>query len=808
MSKKFSVSEDQLRTTFADGVLSFETTDELKPIDDVIGQDRAIEAIHFGAEIDRPGYNIFALGPRGTGKSKTIEEYLQQQAKEGEIPSDWIYVNDFDDPDAPNAIELPCGVGRDLRDDMDEFVQQLKTEVPEAFDSDEYRQEREQIQSDYETRQKELLEELEQTAREQDFTVLQTPGGHMLAPVVDGEVMTPDEFANLDEEKREEIEERRDELQGQHKEITNRIQELQQKARQEVNELDRRIVQQVVSNLVDQLKETYKDLDEVVAYLDEVTQDLMDNVKQFKQLGQSDQNQAPRQFAFLQQREGPNFDKYRVNLLVDHGESCQAPVVVESNPTYYNLVGRIEHEGQMGELHTDFTMIKSGALHRANGGYLILEAKEVLSKPFAWEGLKRALKNEEIKTEAMGQEYRAIQTKSLEPETIPLDVNVVLLGSSEIYYLLCQYDEDFSELFKVKADFNTQTGFNSDVAQQFARYVAGVCEEEELRPFTAAAVEKILEEHIREVSHQEKISTQIKHLEDLVRQSDFWAGKNGNGKVEADDVKMAIDKQIYRANRIEERMQELIEEKTILIDTDGSKVGQVNGLSVLPLGDYQFGKPSRITARTHPGEEGVINIEREADLGGRIHNKGVMILSGYLQGEFSADYPLALSASLTFEQSYSEVDGDSASSAELYALLSSLSELPLRQDLAVTGSINQHGEVQAIGGVNDKIKGFYQVCKNAGLTGEQGVMIPSSNVKHLMLRDEVVNAVREGQFHVYAVDHVDQGIELLTGTPAGELQDDGTYPEGTVKHAVAGRLKELSEAVREFSGAIEQDEEE
>ncbi len=805
MTRQFAVSDDQLRISFDEDAFSFESTDELEPIDEVIGQERAIEALHFGAEIDREGYNIFALGPRGTGKSETIEEYLQEKAKEGEVPGDWVYVNNFEEPDAPNAMCLPCETGRELRDDMDEFVQQLQTDIPEAFDSDEYRQEREKIQSTYESRQKELLQELEETAREKDFTVLQTPGGHMLAPVVDGEVLTPDEFASLDDEKMEEIEEKREGLQEEHKEITNQIQELQQSAREEVNELDRRIVQQVVAALIDRLKEKYEELQSVQEFLDEVTEDLMKNVKKFKQLGQSEDQQPPAQLAFLQQRKGPNFDKYRVNLLVDNSESCDAPVVVESNPTYYNLLGRIEHEGQMGELHTDFTMIKPGALHRANGGYLILEAKELLTKPFAWEGLKRALKNGRIKTEPMGQEYRAIQTKTLAPEAIPLDVNVVLLGSAEIYYLLCQFDEDFSELFKVKADFNVQTDFNGEVAEQYARYIAGICEREELKPFDAGAVRKVVEEGIREVSHKEKISTRIKELEDLVRQADFWANENGNGTVRVEDVKTAVDKQIYRANRIEERIQEVIEEDTILIDTDGEQVGQVNGLSVLSLGDYQFGKPARITARTHAGKDGVINIEREADLGGRIHNKGVLILSGYLQGEFSSVRPIALSASLTFEQSYQEVDGDSASSTELYALLSSLSDLPLRQDLAVTGSINQHGDVQAIGGVNEKIEGFYQVCRRDGLTGEQGVIIPESNVKHLMLRDEVAKAISDGQFHVYAVDHVDRGIELLTGQPAGERQEDGSYPEGTVKHAVEKRLKEISEAVREFSGPFHQE---
>jgi len=801
MNEELALSTDQLRNRLDPEQFDFDSTADLDPLDEVIGQDRAMEAVHFGAEIEQPGYNIFALGPRGSGKKRTIRESLEEQAADEPAPSDWVFVNNFERPDRPRALELPTGRGHELRDDMDTFVQELRTDVPDLFDSDEYQQERENIQGEFEQAQKELLQELEERAQEKNFTVLQTQGGHMLAPVVDGEVMTPDQFSSLDEETMDEINSNREELQDTYREITQQIQSLQQEAREKIHELDRRMIHRTVKGLIDQLKQKYRDVKQVTNFLDAALEDLIDNVHAFKQLRQSENQQQPVPPFMQQQQQTFNFDKYRVNLIIDHGDSESAPVVVESNPTYYNLLGKIEHEGQLGELHTDFTMIKDGALHRANGGYLIVEIKDLLTKPFAWEALKRSLKNQHIKTETMGQEYRAIQTTTLEPEPIPLDTRVVLLGPAHLYYLLCNLDEEFCELFKVKADFGERTELNEAVAQQYAQFIGGLCEKEDLSHFDRSAVVKVIEESIRDVHHKEKISTRFKQIADLVRQSNFWAKKNGNDHVTEHDVEKAIDREIVRANRVEERVREEIDEGTILIDTDGEEVGQVNGLSVLPLGDYRFGKPSRITARTHPGSEGVINIDREAELGGPIHNKGMMILSGYLQGEFSRDRPLALSASIAFEQQYSPVDGDSASSTELYALLSSLADIPIRQDIAVTGSINQHGTVQAIGGVNEKIEGFYHVCKNRGLTGEQGVVIPKSNVKHLMLRAEVLTAISDGRFHVYAVDHVDQGLELLTGTPAGERQADGTYPEGTVKHTVAQRLDELAEAVKEFSTA-------
>lgn len=797
---------EKLRRVCDPGIFDFRSTEELPALEEVIGQDRAVRAVSFGIDIESPGYHMYALGPVGTGKTTTIKKFLERKADDEPVPDDWCYINNFDDPDQPQTLRLPAGMGCDFRDDMDELVEALQTEVPQAFQSEEYQEEQEQIQEEFQQKRQALLEELEAEAESKDFTLLQTPQGIVMAPVIQGNVVSPDQFSQLDEETRQQIERRQDELQDKLQETMRKIQQLQHEAREQVQEADRRVVGFAVEHLINERKEKYSENDEIVEFLDEVRADILDNVQAFKQAMQMEQmqQQMPIPMAQMQQRQQVSFDKYRVNLLVDQCDTEGAPVVFESNPTYYNLVGRIEHEAQFGALITNFRNIKSGALHRANGGYLMVEARDVLLKPFAWDALKRALKNESVEIETMGQEYRAIMTKTLEPEAIPLDVKVVVVGNPMLYYLLYHLDEDFQELFKVKADFAVQTDWDDNTPEQYAQFIGNVCRDEDLPHFDPSGVAKVVERGSRMVSDQEKLITKFGEIRDLIREASYWAGKNGHNLVQAEDVQLAIDERIYRSNKVEERIQEMIDDETILIDTEGEVGGQVNGISVVPLGDYSFGKPSRITARTHVGREGVVNIDRETELGGPIHNKGVMILAGYLGGKYAEDIPLALSASLTFEQLYEEVEGDSASSAELYALLSSLSGHPLGQNLAVTGSVNQHGQVQAIGGVNEKIEGFFDVCKLKGLTGDQGVVIPQSNVKHLMLREDVIGAVEEGQFHIYPVSTIDEGIEVLTGVEAGEQQPDGTFPEGTVNRAVQERLRELAEKVKEFGKSDEE----
>lgn len=794
------LSVEELRRICDPGMFDFESTEDLPLLDEVIGQDRAVRAVSFGIDIDSPGYHMYALGPVGTGKTTNIRKFLERKAVDEPVPDDWCYVNNFDEPDQPRTIRLPAGKGCEFRDDMDQLVEELRTEVPRAFESEEYQEEQEQIREELQQRRQALLEELEAEAESRGFTLLQTPQGLIIAPVIQGNVVTPDQFSQLDEETRRQIESSQGELQDELRETMRRVQQLQQEAREKVRELDRRVVGFAVEHLINELKEEYAEFDAIVDFLDEVRADILENVQAFKQARQMEQmqQQIPIPIAQLQ-RQQPSFEQYRVNLLVDNCETEGAPVILESNPTYYNLIGRIEHEARFGALVTNFRNIKSGALQCANGGYLMIEARDVLLNPFAWDALKRALKNEEIKIETMGQEYRAIMTKTLEPEPIPLNVKVVLIGDPLLYYLLYSLDEEFQELFKVKADFAVQMDWETETPEKYAQFIGTICREEDLPHFDRSGVAKVVEHGARMVADRDKLATKFGEVVDLIRESSYWASQNGHNLVQASDVRQAIEEKVYRSNKVEERIQEMIEDGTILIDTEGDVVGQVNGISVVPLGDYTFGKPSRITTRTHVGREGVVNIDRETELGGRIHNKGVMILAGYLGGKFAEDIPLALSASITFEQLYEEVEGDSAASAELYALLSSLSGFPIRQDLAVTGSVNQHGQVQAIGGVNQKIEGFFDVCKLKGLTGDQGVIIPQSNVKNLMLREEIVQAVEEGMFHIYPVTTVDEGIEALTGEEAGERQPDGTYPEGTLNRAVQDRLRELAEKVKEFA---------
>jgi lon-related putative ATP-dependent protease len=807
------LTPEQLRRTCDPSIFPFKSTADIPPLEGVIGQDRALGAVRFGIHIKSQGYHMYALGPVGTGKRTIIRKFLVKDAANKPVPDDWLYVNNFEDEDKPHALRLPAGKGREFRDDMDHLVEDLKSDVPRAFEGKEYEQEREKIEEEFQNKSKRLFEKLNEKAQERDFGLVQTPQGLMIVPVKKGELLTPDELEKLSEKEQQRIEHGREELQEEMRETMRLVQELQKEGKKRARELDRRVVGFAVDHLIDDFKEKYAEHEGIGRYLEEARAFLLKNVHTFRQIKQMEE--APKQqrlaMAMMSGGRQPSFDEYRVNLIVDNSEAKGAPVCMESNPTGPNLIGRIEHMGQFGALVTNFRMIKGGALHVCNGGYLMLDVFDVLTKPLAWHVLKRALKNREIEIESMGEAYGLITTRTLQPEPIPLDIKVILIGDPFIYYLLYNHDPDFQELFKVKADFETRIDWDDETAEQYAHFIGSVCREEGLKHFAPSGVSKVVEYGSRLTSHRRKVATKFGEVVDLVRQASYWAGTNGNEFVQGEDVKKAIDEQIYRSNRIEERLREMIEEGTIFIDTEGEVVGQVNGLAVLPIGDYAFGKPSRVTARTHMGSNGVVNIDREAKLGGRIHNKGTMILSGYLGGKYALNVPLTLSASITFEQLYEGVEGDSASSTELYALLSSLSELPIRQELAVTGSVNQRGEVQAIGGVNEKIESFFEVCRAKGLTGSQGVMIPAANCTHLMLREHVVAAVAEGKFHIYPVATIDEGITLLTGTEAGERQDDGSYPEGTINSLVQGRIRELAEKAKAFGkeeGEEENEEEE
>jgi lon-related putative ATP-dependent protease len=772
---------------------SFETTASLEDLTEIIGQARALAALEFGIGIQREGYNLFSLGPSGTGKYKIVRQSLQQKAATEPVPSDWCYVNNFEDPQQPRAIQLPPGQGTQLQQDMDQLMDELRSAIPAAFESEDYRTRKQVIEEEVKERHEKAFEELRRTGQEKGIALIRTPGGLVFAPAQDGEVISPENFQQLPHAEREQIEKSIAALQQQLQAIMRRAPQWEREGREKAKSLNHEVATFAVEHLIEELRKKYAALPQVVQHLNAMQQDVIDNVEMFVNPPEASlaammgvpQAHLPKGSVF--------FRRYQVNLLVDHSASQGAPVLYEDNPTYQNLVGQVEYVPQMGALLTDFSLVRPGALHQANGGYLMLEALRVLTHPYAWEGLKRALRSGKIRIESLGQAFSLVSTVSLEPEAIPLQVKVVLLGERLLYYLLSQYDSEFNELFKVAVDFEDQADRNPQNNLLYARLIGMVARQEKLLPFDRGAVARVIERSARITGDAEKFSIHSRTLSDLLRESDYWARQAGHTAADAGDVERAIEAQIHRADRVRERLQEQVLRGTLLIDTAGAKSGQVNGLSVLQLGQFAFGHPSRITARVRLGRGEIVDIEREVELGGPIHSKGVLILAGFLGARYAPDRPLALSASLVFEQSYSGVEGDSASSAELYALLSALAELPVKQSLAVTGSVNQRGEVQAIGGVNEKIEGFFDLCRARGLTGEHGVLIPATNVKHLMLRRDVVEAAEAGKFHVYPVETIDQGIEILTGVEAGDRDSAGRFPVGTVNQRVESRLIELAE---------------
>ena len=789
--------------------LGFETTADLEDLGDVIGQTRAVEAVKFGIGIRREGYNLFAIGPNSIGKYTTVRRFVDDRAAGEPVPDDWCYVNNFQDRHRPHSIKLPPGMANKLKRDMERLVEELQATIPAVFESDEYRTRHQAIDEEFKERQEATLGQLQERARERKVALVRTPMGLALAPMKDGEVVTPDEFRQLPEEERVQVEKDIEGLQHQLQSAMNEMPQWEKARRDQVRDLDRDITMSAVRHLIDALQAEYKPYPQVVTYLDAVRTEVIENAADFRSREEEGQVAGPAGPASPMIRlphAPPDFRRYQVNVIVSNGDQHGAPVIYEDNPTQPNLVGRVEHLAELGALVTDFSLIKQGAIHRANGGYLILDAYKVLTQPYAWEALKRVLKSREIRIESLGQAAGMISTITLDPEPIPLDVKVVLVGERRLYYLLSTHDPDFDDLFKVEVDFDEDMDRSIESSRQYAGLIATLARREKLRSLDRGAVASIIEHSSRLSGDAEKLSARVGQVCDLLREADYWAGQAERQVIGRGDVKRAIDAQIFRSDRVRQRVQEAIRRNTILIDTSGAKAGQVNGLSVLALGGFSFGQPSRITARVRMGRGEVVDIEREVELGGPLHSKGVLILSAYIGAQYALDRPLSLGASLVFEQSYGGVDGDSASSAELYALLSALAEMPIKQSLAVTGSVNQYGEVQAIGGVNEKIEGFFDVCSARGLTGEHGVLVPDSNVKHLMLRDDVVEAVAEGRFAIYSVKTIAEGIEILTGVPAGERDESGAFPPGSLNEAVDRRLIELAEARRSFgAGAAEGD---
>ncbi|OPY66374.1 MAG: Lon protease [Syntrophorhabdus sp. PtaU1.Bin050] len=774
-------------------MFTFNTTDDIQDIiPGTIGQEKAIRALDFGLSMDSSGFNIFALGETGTGKMTTVMTALKEKAAKEKVPEDWCYVYNFKDPDTSIAISLEPGNGVVFQKEMDDLVKTVRIEIPKAFESKEYEVQKSRIIEEFQQKQSEYFSRLDEEAKTRGFAVKRGPTGVLIVPVREnGEPLTKEEFEALDEKARKKMEETGRMFQEKLNDVVRVLRDADKLVRDMLTKLERMVALDLVGPLIEVIKTKYRSNEKITCYLDDVKEEILSHLDEFRP---TEEQPSPLPFMKMPKAE-PSFLKYTVNVIVNHSDSKGAPIVFETNPTYLNLFGRIEYKVTYGMATTDFTMIKAGALHRANGGYLVIDTMDLFKNPFSYDALKRALKNKEIKIEDVLEQYRMISTPGLKPEAVPLNMKVVLVGSPYVYYILYSLDEESRDLFKVKADFDNRMDRTPESMTQYAGFIANCQREEKLLPFDRTGVASIIELSSRFADHQDKLSVKFSSILDLMREAHYWAKKEDSAIVKGEHVRKAIEEKVFRVNRVEERMREMVLEDTIILDTSGTKVGQVNGLAVLDLGDYSFGKPSRITAKTFTGKAGIVNIERETKMSGKIHEKAILIISSYLGSKYAAKNPISLSASITFEQLYEMIEGDSATCAELYALLSSISGVPLKQNYAITGSMDQNGDVQPIGGVNEKIEGFFDLCRIRGLDGSQGVIIPKRNAKHLVLKQEVVEAVREGKFSIYTIDRMEEGLELLTGMSAGELQEDGTYPEGTINYLVAKRLTEIGEAL-------------
>lgn len=781
------LSTDQLMHRIDESKFEFETTEQLPELTSIVGQERGTTVMKFGLNVHQEGYNLYVSGLAGTGKTSFTESIVGEFAKEKTTLFDWCYVHNFEDVYKPKVIQLPAGLGRKFQQDMKQLIENLQKEIPQAFSEENYQKEKTEILRSFKEERAKTYEKINEVALEYGFFIRQTGSGMMTIPIIDGEPMSEEKYRTLNPEQLKEIDEKSNKLQEKIVDATNQLRKVEKETKAIVDQLNKKVALSAIGYHMEELNETYKESPHVLDYLEDVQEDIIQHIDSFLEEETEEEMQAIGEMLQGNRRENI-FKKYEVNLLINNRRTKGAPVVIADNPTYYNLIGKVEYENRMGVMSTDFTKVKPGYLHYANGGYLIIQAKDVFSKNFAWEGLKRALLNHKLQIENLGEQSGLMATTSISPEPIPLNIKVILIGSMDIYQLLYQHDEDFNKLFKIRADFDVEMDFNTENMTSLASFIHTHCQTHGLCHFDRSAVARTVEYSIRLAGHQQKLSTRFNQLVEIIDEASTWARMMNAKLVAGKHVVQAIEEREYRSSLYEEKIQESIEEGTILIDVTDEKVGQVNGLAVYNLGQYRFGKPSRITATTFVGRKGIINIERESKMGGNIHNKGVYILSGFLGERFAQRQPLALTAHLAFEQSYGGVDGDSASSTELYALLSSLAKLPIKQGLAVTGSVNQKGEIQPIGGANEKIEGFFKVCKSKGLTGEQGVLIPHQNVKNLMLKDEVIEAVAEGSFHIHAVKTIEEGIELLTGVPAGMLDTDD-YEKATVFGKVVEQLK-------------------
>jgi len=794
----------------------FKTTEDLPDAAGLVGQERALDAIRFGLALRRPGYNIFVLGPSGAGKRSAVTRFLQSAVSEKAVPGDWVYVNNFASPNRPTVLTTTAGRSRLLQGGVSDLIEDLKGSVPAILESDEYKKRLLAIDAEYAQHQGEALDTLRATAEAKDITVLSTPSGFAFAPSHDGEVMKPEEFNELPQEERERLKETITELERELAHVFQHVPGWEKARREQIRELNREVAENAVGRSIRDLAALFDGNESVANWLDLLEGDLVENVGLFTM---REQEQAAGASVPMV---GDVFRRYTVNVIVDNGPDAPraltngntqsdfigggAPIVIEEHPTFTNLIGRVEHISQMGALLTDFSLIKAGALHRANGGYLLIDALRLLREPLAWDGLKRALRTGRVALETPGDYLSLISTVSLEPDPVPLDIKVILFGDRQLYYALSRADPEFADLFKVAADFDDQIDRDSDSDLLYAEMLATLCRQDGLCHLTAAAVGRVIEESARFAEDAEKLSLEIEPIADLVREADLYAREEAASAIDVAHIERAIEGRMHRSDRLRERSMEMITRDIVMIDTEGSVVGQINGLSVLSLGQASFGRPTRITARVRMGSGSLVDIEREVELGGPLHSKGVLILSGFLGAHFAAATPLSVSATLVFEQSYGGIDGDSASAAELVSLISALAEAPLQQSYAITGSINQLGQIQPIGGVNEKIEGFFDICMRRGLTGEQGVLIPQANVKHLMLRHDVIDAVERGVFSIFAIETIEDAVTLMTRTQAGIRDEQGNFPSGSIFARVERCLVEFAETQRSFNAGASLDE--
>ena len=794
-----SLTRKQLEPSIREYSTQFSSTEELESLTDVLGQERALKALDFAIDVNHQGYNLYVMGPPGLSKHAIIKDVLKKISLDKVTPSDWCYTHNFDEDHKPRMLELPAGRGQKIRKNMNNLIIELGKAIPAAFETNEYRERIQLIERESSARQSALVKKHKKLARDESILLEETPSGFTLSPIVEDKALSLEEFSLLTPDQQDFFNEKTSAIQEELEFIIPQLNQITRDSNEKIKSMNRDVALFATGHLIKDLIGRYGDISNVVEYLESIQKDVLDHLEDFANLEDdiSTTDIAP-------VKNNP-IEKYKINLLVDNSKTKGAPVIYLDNPTYHNLIGRIEYDTYMGSLTTDFTLIKAGAIHRANGGYLIIDAEKLLVQPFAWEALKRALYAHQLKIESLEQMMSTDTVKTLEPDPIPIDLKIVLIGDRVLYYDLHQLDPDFAELFKVEADFDEEITNNAENNLLYARLLATRCRKLGLREIEHNAVNRILEYSSRMSGDSEKLSTRLRTITDLLVETNFWANKSGHDLITIDDVSAAIASQTQRISRIHHLIQEDISRGTLLIDTSGEQVGQVNGLSVFDVGKYGFGQPSCITATVHLGNGQIINIEREVDLSGSIHDKGVLILSALLANRYGKNIPLAFSASIAFEQSYGRIDGDSASVAEYCALISALIGLPIKQGFAVTGSLNQQGKVQPIGGVNEKIEGFYEICKMRGLDGSQGCIIPAINKKNLILREDVLEAIRQKQFHIYAIDHVDQALEILTGKLTGKEIAEGEYEADSINDAVRKQLIKMADTSVKFNAPVKQD---